>query len=209
MSDDRRAGAVIAECDHSAVKRSANVVAIAFAAAASFVSCSSESSVTIADAPAECAGEASDAIQSYRLDEWSALKDYLSDGDTDARAWVSFEESHRPDDVASVIGPLPVTGVLLAFALEDGTTLKLIHAQPDDSTVVRLARTALDGYGPTDPTPEDPDMITAGAPNVAGVLVHSSSKRIAEMMNENECEIFAARVGTDEQGPALSPKIDP
>lgn len=133
-------------------------------------------------------------------------------GTDDVEIWMSFAKVLTAEEAAASVDDSPVGGVLLAYEVEEGPSVKMTYAPVDaePTDVATMARAALErGHAtrqaglPTDPA------VASGTPPVVGLRLQESGQKLSEFVSASRCLVYSVESGRTTGPPVLSPLLAP
>jgi hypothetical protein len=176
---------------------------------------SGPSATAFPPAPAGCAGPPPGGGDDQRQQAWSQVrKDVERAGADDVEIWMSFGKVLTAKEAAALVDDSPVGGVLLAYEVERGPSVKVTYApegaDPTEvatlaSAAFELARASREGG---DLVPTDP-AVASGTPPVVGLRLRASGQRLSTLVSTNKCLVYSVENGQTTGQPVLSPTVAP
>ena len=170
---------------------------------------------TFPPAPAGCAGPPPVGSDDHRQRTWSQVREDVERASADdVEIWMSFGKVLTAEEAAALVDDSPVGGVLLAYEVEKGPSVKVTYAPVDagPTDVATIARAAFDrghasrqagGLVPTDPA------VASGTPPVVGLRLRAPGERLSTLVSANKCLVYSVDHGQTTGRPVLSPVVAP
>lgn len=166
-------------------------------------------------APAGCAGPPPAGSGDHRQQAWSHVRgDVEGVGADDIELWLSFGKVLSVEEAAALVDDSPVSGILFAYQVEQGPSVKATYAPVDaaPTDVATIARAAFErvraSASAADHVPTDP-AVASGRPPIVGLRLRASGERLSTLVSTNECLVYSVASGQTTGQPVLSPIVAP